>query len=304
MNGKSASIRAWWQSVLTSKPFFISVGLVPLFVIYFLFYLYPISQSFQFSFYRYNLLGVQKFIGFDNFRKALGDELFIKSLINTFYYILGTVGLGTLLSLMIAIFINSFKRVFWSSLLRIAFFLPLVTSLVVAAVMWRWIGHHQFGVLNMVLGYFGIAKVNWLRDPVTAMPFLILISIWHGMGFNIIIFLAGLQGIPRNFYEAASVDGASWWDHIKHITIPLIKPIVLVLLIRGVILGFQMFDLVYVLTKGGPLNVTRVVFFHVYQKAFRAMLMGYGLAMNLLVFIIIFALTMIQFWVIRTKWEL
>jgi len=170
--------------------------------------------------------------------------------------------------------------------------------------MWRWIGHYQFGLLNIMLGYFGIAKVNWLRDPMTAMPFLILVSIWHGMGFNIIIFLAGLQGIPRNFYEAASVDGASWWDHIKHITIPLIKPIVLVLLIRGVILGFQVFDLVYVLTKGGPLNVTRVVFFHVYQKAFRAMLMGYGLAMNLLVFIIIFTLTMIQFWVMRTKWEL
>lgn len=304
MNGKSASIRAWWQSVLTSKLLFISVGLVPLFVTYFLFDIYPIFQAFRFSFYRYNLLGVHKFIGFDNFRKALGDKLFIKSLVNTFYYILGTVGLGTFLSLMVAIFINSFKRVFWSSFLRIVFFLPLVISFVVAAIMWRWIGHYQFGVLNTVLDYFGIPKVNWLRDPMTAMPFLIFISIWHGMGFNIIIFLAGLQGIPRNFYEAASIDGASWWDHIKHITIPLIKPIVLVLLIRGTILGFQVFDLVFVLTQGGPLNTTRVVFYHIYQKAFRAMLMGYGLAMNLLVFIIIFGLTMVQFRVMGTKWEL
>lgn len=303
MNGKSTSIRAYWQSTVGSKLLFLCVALIPLFVAYFLFYLYPMFQAVRFSFYRYNMFGIQKFIGLDNFRKALHDELFIKSLVNTFYYILGTVGLGTFLSLMVAISINSFRGGL-SSFLRIAFFLPLVVSSVVVSIMFRWIGEYHSGILNTVFGWFGIPKINWLKDPAMAMPFLILISIWYGMGYNVVIFLAGLQGIPRSMYEAASLDGATWWDQIRHITVPLIEPITLVLIIRGIILGFQMFDLVFVLTRGGPLNTTRVVFYHIYQTAFRSMFMGYGLAINLLVFIIMFGLMIVQFQVMKTKWEM
>ncbi len=304
MKRKSVSVRAWWQSVSGSKFAFICMGLIPLFVAYFLFSLYPIFQALRFSFYKYNMIGLQKFTGLDNFRRVLRDELFIKSLGNTFYYILGTVGLGVFLSLMAAIFINSFRRGRASSFLCIAFFLPIAASGVVGGILGRWITGYDSGILNTIIGYFGIPRVNWLVNPLATMPFLICLSIWKGMGFNVIIFLAGLQGISRDIYEAASIDGANWWKKIRYITIPLIEPITLVLVITGIIGATQMFDLVYVMTEGGPLHTTRVIFYHIYQTAFFYMRMGYALMMNLVVFIILFVFTLAQFRAMKKKWKI
>jgi multiple sugar transport system permease protein len=179
-------------------------------------------------------------------------------------------------------------------LLRTAFFTPVVISAVAAAVIWRWVFDPNLGLLNQVLGMVGIPPVNWMNDPTAAMTALIIVGVWKTFGINMILFAAGLSGIPEHYYEAAEIDGAGSWDKFWKITVPLLSPTTLFVMVLSIIGSFQVFDLVYVLTYGGPLGSTKVLVFYLYEHAFRYFNMGYASAVAYVLFAVVFVLTMIQ----------
>jgi len=257
------------------------------------FVVFPLLFSFYLSFHTWNMFSSQAtFVGLDNYRKIATSEEFWAVLKNTAVYTLGTVPVNMLISLLIAYFLN--KKLAGKRLLRTAFFTPVVMSSVAAAVIWRWVYEPNFGLLNTVLGWFCIPAVNWLNDPAAAMSALIVMGVWKTFGVNMVLFSAGLQGIPDHYYEAAEIDGAGRWSRFWYITIPLLAPTTFFVLVMSVIGSFQVFDTVYVLTSGGPLGTTKVLVFYLYEHAFKFFEMGYASAVAYVMFAIIFTLTMLQ----------
>jgi ABC-type sugar transport system permease subunit len=200
---------------------------------------------------------------------------------------------------LVAYFLHT--KVFGKKFLRTAFFTPVITSSVAAAVIWRWIYEPNFGLLNYCLSWFGIPSVNWLNDPTAAMFALILMGVWKTLGVNMILFSAGLQGIPEHYYEAAELDGAGKWSKFWNITLPLLSPTTFFILVMSVIGSFQVFDIVYVLTSGGPLGTTKVLVFYLYENAFKFFEMGYASAVAYLLFALIFVLTLLQIKYLRGR---
>jgi multiple sugar transport system permease protein len=176
------------------------------------------------------------------------------------------------------------------------FYIPVVTPLVVSAIIWKWVYQGDYGLLNYYLLKFGLIheKIFWLSDPNLALPALILMGVWGGTGATMVIYLAGLQSIPEDFYDAAKVDGANGWQRLIHITIPLLRPTTFFLLITGIIGAFQIFTEVYIMTNGGPLNRTSTIGYYLYVNAFRELDMGYATAMAFVLFAMIFVFTLIQ----------
>ena len=234
----------------------------------------------------------KEFVGFDNYLTAIRSPEFWMVTKNTLIYTLGTVPLNMLLALIVAYFLN--KKIAGKRILRTAFFAPVVMSSVAAAVIWRWVYEPNFGLLNYVLSWFGIPAVNWLNDPTAAMFALIVMGVWKTFGVNMILFSAGLQGIPKHYYEAAEIDGAGRWQRFWDITLPLLSPTTFFILVMSVIGSFQVFDTVYVLTSGGPLGTTKVLVFYLYENAFKFFDMGYASAIAYLLFAIVFTLTLLQ----------
>jgi len=210
------------------------------------------------------------------------------------------VPVRTALALLLAIALNQQLR--GVSVFRAAYFLPTITSAVAAATVWRWIYEPNFGLLNSLLYAIGVAHPPaWLSSPAWAMPALILLGVWQGLGFQMVIFLAGLQGIPTHLYEAAAIDGAGWWARFRHITLPLISPTTFFVLIISVIGSYQVFDQAFVLTEGGPGYATTTLVYYIYEYAFQFFKMGYAAAMAWILFAIVFVLTVIQFR-IQARW--
>ena len=177
---------------------------------------------------------------------------------------------------------------------RLLYYLPVVTPLSIAAVIWQWIYHPQMGLLNAALSTFGVAPRNWLGDPKIAMFSVIIVAIWAGLGYKMVIFLAALQGIPESYYEAAMIDGANKLDLFRHITLPLLRPTTLYVFITSLISSFQVFGLVNVLTGGGPLDATNVLVMHIYRRAFSDYQFGEASAMSFVLFAIILVFTLVQ----------
>ena len=257
-----------------------------------LFWLGPVIASFLISFTDWELVGSPLWVGFENYKNLLSDELFIKSLVNTAYYTIVSVPLGMILSLLLAIAMN--QKLKGIVLFRTAFFLPHISSMVAIALLWSWIYNSQYGLLNYFLGLFGVPAQNWLGNPKLAMPALIVMSVWKGLGYNMMIWLAALQGIPEDLYEAARIDGANKWQQFKNITVPLLSPTTFLLLILGLIGSFQVFEQSYVMTKGGPAHATFTIVLYIFSSAFDWLRMGYASAMAYILALIIFALTIIQ----------
>lgn len=232
------------------------------------------------------------FVGLENYRSIVKNPEFWTVLKNTAVYTLGTVPLNMVMSLVIAFFLN--KKLMGKKFLRTMFFVPVIMSSVAAAVIWRWVYEPNFGLLNTVLAWFGISPINWLNDPTAAMFALIVMGVWKTFGVNMVLFSAGLQGIPEHYYEAARIDGAGPWSRFWSITIPLLSPTTFFVLVMSVIGSFQVFDTVYVLTSGGPLGTTKVLVFYLYEHAFKFFEMGYASAVAYLMFAIVFILTMLQ----------
>lgn len=270
------------------------VFVLPSFVHLALFFLVPLGFSLWLSFHDWRGLNTSNppFVGLENYQFMLGDRRWWNALLNTLYYTFVSVPLGMVVSLGIAMLMN--LRIRGVYLLRAIFFIPVITSWVAVSVVWLWVLDGNIGLLNYGLSLIGIDGPDWLADPRTAMLALILIATWKGAGFQMIIWLAGLQGIAKELYEAAVVDGASALQRFRYVTLPLLAPTTFFLLITGVIGSFQVFTPVFVLTQGGPLGSTDVAVYRIYQRAFVNFDFGYASALAWVLFLLIFAATLVQ----------
>ena len=255
----------------------------------------PLVASLYYSFTYYPLLASPSWVGLQNYATALfKDRIFWTAVQRTLTWAVVTVPLGITGSFLAAVLLN--RQIFGKNVWRILFFLPSLTPEVAAAVLWVWILQPDIGVVNGVIKtIFGIRGPNWLASPDWALPSLVLISLWTGIGsIRMLIFLAGLQGVPQELYDAANVDGVNWWQKIWHITVPMISPTILLNLILGIIGSLQVFGLAFVTTGGGPAYATYFYALHLYQTAFRSFDMGYGSAMAWFLFATILVLTLLQ----------
>jgi multiple sugar transport system permease protein len=231
-----------------------------------------------------------RFVGLHNYADLLQTPLFWKSLGNTFYFVLVGVPLSIGTSLGAALLLHAPVTRF-RAFFRTALFAPVVTTLVAVAVIWRYLFHTSYGLVNWGLGHLGIAPVDWLGDPHWAMPTIILLAVWKNFGYNMVIFLAGLQSIPQDLYEAARIDGASRWRQFLHITLPMLGPVLMVVGVITVAGYFQMFAEPYVMTRGDPLQSTVSVLYFMFEEGFRWWNLGRASAVAFLLFLIIFAVT-------------
>lgn len=271
--------------------------LLPSLLIFIVFTFFPAVFSLVASLFRWNLPSQPAFIGFDNYRylftDAIESPIFWKSIFNTFYFALG-VPVNLVISLLIAMLLN--RKMPGVGIFRTTFFLPTITSMAAISVVWLWLFHPaQYGLFNSILIQLGLPIQSWLRDPHLAMPCLIMMGVWSGMGYNIIIFLAGLQSIPRTYYEAAKIDGANAFSLFTNITWPLLGPTLFYVLSVGMINSLKAFTEIDVMTQGGPLNATNTLAYNLYQNAFQFFQMGKASAIAVLLFVMLFLLTWIQF---------
>lgn len=266
--------------------------LAPSFLHLLLFSIGPILFCFYLSFHQWNLVeSARPFVGLANYRALLGDAAFGRALLNTAVYVL-FVPAGMVVALGLALLVN--RRFRGVGLLRTIFFLPYITSFVAISLVWKWMFEPDFGLLNNVLGRLGLDGLPWLSSPATALPSLMLMSIWMYAGYMMVLFLAGLQNIPESLYESARIDGASAWQRFRHITLPMLRPTTFFVLVTMVIFMFQVFTAVYVMTEGGPLHATDVIVYHIYRNAWEYLRMGYASAMAWVLFAVVFLITLGQ----------
>jgi len=232
------------------------------------------------------------YVGVDNYKRMLQSDEFWSVLKNTGIFTIGTVPLNMIVALLVAMALN--KKIKGKKFLRTAFFAPVIISPVAAAVIWRWIYDPNYGLLNYGISFFGVGSINWLNDPTAAMFALIIMGVWKTFGINMVLFSAGLAGIPETYYEAADIDGAGKFSKFWHITLPMLAPTTFFIMIMSMISSFQVFDLVYVLTSGGPLGSTKVLVFYVYEYAFKFFEMGFASAVAYVLFVILIVLTLLQ----------
>ncbi len=267
----------------------------PWIILFFIFTLFSVSFSFYISFHKWNILEPTKpFVGLDNYIRMFTDPRFFRALINTLLFTGFGVPLGLASGLLVALLLNT--RVRGQGIYRTLFYIPVITPLVVSAVIWKWLYQGDYGLINYYLLKLGIIKEKllWLADPDLAMPALIIMGVWMGTGGVMVLYLAGLQGIPEEFYDAARVDGASSFQRLIYITIPLLAPTTFYLLVTSIIGSFQSFAHIYIMTGGGPLNRTTVVGYYVYEKGFKHYDMGYASALSYFLFAVIFIITLLQ----------
>ena len=256
------------------------------------FVLGPVIAGLLLSFTQWDILSSPRWISIGNYKELLHDTLFWTGLKNTAYYVLLTVPAGMVVSLLLAILVNVPLR--GVNFFRSTYFLPVVTSTVAISIVWKWLYNPEFGILNFILNLIGLPSKQWLSDPKLAMPCIAIMSIWHGMGYDMVIFLAGLKGIPTHLYEAAKIDGASRTQMFLWITLPLLTPTLFFVLVMSVISSFQVFGEIYVMTNGGPGNATLTYNYFLYQNAFLWFKMGYAASLGYVLFLIIFLLTLMQ----------
>ncbi len=272
--------------------------LTPALTAIFLFFFLPVLAAFVISFTDLDIYALAdparlRFIGLDNYRRLIGDPLFWTAMKNTFYFVVTATPLSIAVSLAAAILLNS-RLIRFKAIFRLNYFLPVVTTLVAVAVIWRFIYHPRFGLLNYALGFVGINPIDWLGDPRWAMPAIILMAVWKNFGYNMIIFIAGLQNISDELYEAAQIEGAGPWKQFKYVTLPLLAPTTLFVSVITMIGFFQLFAEPYVMTQGGPVNKTLSIVLYMYQEGFRWWNMGYSAAIAFVLFGVIFIFTAIQ----------
>ena len=261
----------------------------------------PLFPTIYASFTTWNGLGAPQWVGFANYQRAFSgrDDVLVVGLKNTMLFSLGYVPFAIAVGLALALLAN--ERLRGIIAFRALFFLPVITSVVAVGMVWRWIFNTPFGVANWGLAQVGIAGPRWLGDPTWAMIAVIIVSVWQVMGYNMVILLAGLQGVPQELLDAASIDGAGRIRRFWHITIPLLTPTIFFLSIIAVINSFQVFGLIYVMTGGGPGTATTVYVYQIWREAFQLRNMGYAAALSWLLFMVILAITWVQ-WRLAKRW--
>ena len=276
---------AWW---------FVGPALFVLGTFFFLPVLAALAMSLtDFDLYALGDLTNLRFVGFENYWRLLHEPLFWKSLGNTFYFVLLGVPLSIGTSLGAALLVNS-KVARFRNVFRTIYFAPVVTTLVAVAVVWRYIFHTRYGFLNYALSWVGLEPVDWMGDPHWAMPAIVIMAVWKNFGYNMIILLAALQNIPEDLYEASRIDGASRWQQFRHVTLPSLQPVLLLVSILTMTGYFQLFAEPYVMTEGGPLESTKSVLFFMYDEGFKWWSLGRASAVAFLLFVIIFIFTLLQ----------
>lgn len=274
--------------------------ILPNFIGFLIFTLIPVIASLVLSFLKWDLINPPEFVGLNNFFYLIKeDQAFWAVLKNTGYYSLLVIPGTIIFSLILAVLLNA--KLKGSVVFRFIYFLPVVTSTVAVSLVWSWIYNPSFGLLNNFLSKFGVPPVAWLSDPRTAMVAIAIVSIWTGAGNNMVLFLSGMQGIPEQLYEAAGLDGAGPFRKFFSITLPMLTPTTFFVLVMTTINSFQVFDLVYMMTGGGPNNSTRTIVSYIYETGFEFFNMGNASASAWILFAFIFILTLIQFKV-QNKW--
>ena len=279
--------------------------ILPSFIHLSIFVLFPILFAFYLSLHKWDVLKEQKpFVGLENYALLAHDPLFWNALKNSAYFAIGSVPLGMVVALGVAVLVHQKLR--GTSFFRTLYYLPAVSSSVAISMVWTFIYLPEHGLLDWTLSAMGLtqaAQTDWLQSPVWAMPALIFMSVWTGLGPRMVLFLAGLAGIPESLYEAAGVDGAGKWAQFRHVTVPLLLPTTVFILVTSSIGAFQIFTPVYMMTKGGPVRHTDVVGYHIYNAAWRQFHAGQASAQAYILFLLILAVTVVQFKIVNKRME-
>jgi multiple sugar transport system permease protein len=291
--GLRARIDFWRRSPLYRRRTLTALGfMAPSLVILILFIAWPMVQALWISFQEYSVLGGGEWIGLENYRELISDSGFRNALGNTLIYAGVTTPVSVALALALALLLNS--KIPARGFFRASIFLPVVTSLAIAAIAWRFLLDPDIGLFAYWLGKVGLTSKAWLRDPEWAMPAVIMVGIWKNVGFYMVMYLAGLQSIPREFYEASAVDGANRWQRFRHVTWPLLANTTMFVFVIAAIAALQAFDQIYVMTRGGPFFQTETLVYQIYRLGFQEFEMGYASAIAWVLVLIIFALSLFQ----------
>lgn len=283
-----------YEKLTNNQNFAAWIFIAPAILGTFIFILIPVICSFGLSFTSWDMLNPINFVGLENYKLLLRDGLFYKILLNTIVFALSTSILGVIIPLILAAILNS--KIRGSEFYKTAYFLPFITPMVVVGIVWAWIFDPNIGFLNQVLNI----HINWLYDSKFAMPALIIVSVWKLIGYNMIIFLSAFSSVSQSLFEAAKIDGANAYQTFKNVTIPLLSPTIFFVVIITAISSFQVFDLIYLMTQGGPFDSTNVLVYSIYKNAFEYFNIGKASAIAYVLFVIILVLMLIQ-WHFRKK---
>ncbi|MEP6769664.1 MAG: sugar ABC transporter permease [Acidobacteriota bacterium] len=293
--------KSWRSAEARAALLFLAPGLLIVGV----FFLIPVASAFLLAFTDFDIYALAdthnvRIVGLSNFAGLLRNPVFWTALRNTLFFVLVGGPLTVLVSLSAALLLDA-KTARWKGFFRTVYFAPFVTTLVAVATVFRFLYHPRFGLLNQFLRVFHIPAVDWLGDPRWAMPAIVILAVWKNFGYNMIVFVAGLQNIPESLYEAARLDGAGGWRRFRHITVPMLAPTFLFVGVITMIGYFQLFAEPYVMTRGGPLNATLSMALFMYQQGFRWWNMGYSAAIAFFLFLLILSATIVQFLLQRTR---
>ena len=284
------------------------IFVAPAVLLFFIFVVGPLITSFYWSFTEYDAIHAPKWVGLDNYKNIFfNDPRFWKSIRNTIFYTLGVIPPVVVLSLLLAIAVD--QQIRFKNFFKVIYFIPSVTSVIALSVIWKWLfAGEKYGLINHILIRVGLQPVDWLMSPVWTLPAIMIMSIWAGLGYNMILFLAGLQTIPKTVYEAADIDGANVFDKFWHITLPLLKPFTVFVVIIGFITSFQVFERIYIMTQsefgiGGVLDSALTVVAYLYDMGFRKFKMGYASALGYIIFVVVFTITIINIKFVKSKVE-
>jgi multiple sugar transport system permease protein len=282
-----------WRRYLTAYLF-----LLPNFIFFFIFLVVPFFWVFYLSFQEGGILAPTQFVGLKNWRFILQDTVARRTVFNTLYYMAMAIPTVFIISMGLALLLKRIVR--GVGFIRAAIYFPTLSPIVLASLLWIFVIHPDFGVLNFLMRFLGFNPVNWL-GPGTALPTIAMLEVWRGTGFWTILFLAALLGLPQELYDAAKIDGASSWAQFRYVTLPLLRPIFVFAFVMATIFNFQIFDSVFILTDGGPQHQTATMVWYIYKNTFQFSKPGVGAAMSFLMLVMILILTVIQLVILRRR---
>ncbi|WP_195574172.1 carbohydrate ABC transporter permease [Paenibacillus sp. 1001270B_150601_E10] len=276
------------------------VMVAPSIVVFSIFFIYPIFYMIFLSFYNWDFINpVKEFVGFNNFVELFEDNKFLQVLSNSLNYTILSVSLSIVISLLLAMWLN--REGAWYGFVQGALFSPHIISLVSVSLVWMWLMDPKFGLLNALLDMVGLPKLEWLSSPDSSLLSLVLVAVWKGVGYNALIFIAGLQSIPKDMYEASALDEANWWRTFYKITLPMLSPTLFFLIIINLIGSFQVFETIAIMTNGGPVNSTNTLVFYIYEYGFRYFKIGYASAAGVVLLVVVGLLTLVYFKLLSRK---
>ncbi|MER3434825.1 MAG: lactose ABC transporter permease [Leptolyngbya sp. ERB_1_1] len=285
---------SWYSMQRQLTPY---LFLLPALIVLGITVFYPALQAFYLSFTRYDLIGEPQWIGWENFKRLSGDSVFWQTLRNTILYLVGVVPVLAIAPLALAILVNQKLRgIRW---FRVAYYTPVIISMVVAGIAWKWL-YSDNGLLNQFLRAIGLSGVPWLTDPNLALFSVMVVTIWKGLGYYMVIYLAGLQSIPAELYEAAAIDGSDGIRKHWDITVPLMQPYLLLVAVISAISATKVFEEIFIMTQGGPLNSSKTLVFYVYEQAFTKLEISYACTIGLVMFLMILMLSIVRLSVQRS----